>query len=64
MLFKAVRQIAKEKGIKIKRTMKKADIIREIQKSEGNFPCFGTAKDFCDQTDCIWRDDCLSKGKK
>lgn len=59
MLINDIRKMAKEKGIKIKRTMKKGDIIRAIQESEGNFPCFGTAKGFCDQMGCIWRDDCL-----
>jgi len=39
--------------------MKKADLIHAIQSKEGNFPCFGTAKDFCDQTECCWRSDCL-----
>jgi len=39
---------------------KKADLIRFIQAAEGNFSCFGYAKDFCDQPECCWRDDCLT----
>lgn len=39
--------------------MKKIDLIHAIQSKEGNFPCFGTAKDYCDQTECCWRSDCL-----
>ncbi|MDI6780832.1 MAG: SAP domain-containing protein [bacterium] len=40
--------------------MKKEDIIREIQVSEGNFDCFGTAvNNECDQETCCWREDCL-----
>ena len=39
--------------------MKKADLIRSIQKEEGNFECFGTAEDFCDQDECCWKDDCM-----
>ena len=39
--------------------MKKADLIRSIQKKEGNFECFDTAEDFCDQDECCWQDDCL-----
>lgn len=38
---------------------KKADLIRLIQRAEGNFDCFGTAKEYCDQRDCCFREDCL-----
>ena len=41
---------------------RKADLIRFIQTTEGNFPCFGHAEDFCDQLECCWRDDCLTVG--
>lgn len=37
--------------------MKKADLIHTTQSEEGDFPCFETAKDFCDQTECCWRND-------
>lgn len=37
----------------------KKELIRKIQKSEGNFECFATAKDCCDQPKCCWREDCL-----
>lgn len=39
---------------------RKADLIRSIQATEGNFACFGYAKDYCDQFKCCWRDDCLT----
>jgi hypothetical protein len=55
-----VRQVAKELGVKTAR-MKKEEIIRKIQETEGNFPCFGTAEEYCDQFDCRWRDDCLNR---
>ena len=38
----------------------KADFIRALQSKEGNFPCFETANNFCDQIDCCWRSACLS----
>jgi hypothetical protein len=38
---------------------RKADLIRLIQSTEGNFPCFGNAVDYCDQDKCRWREDCL-----
>lgn len=49
---------AKELGIKPGK-MRKAELIREIQKAEGNFECFGTADNSCDQMDCCWREDCI-----
>jgi len=53
-----VRVQAKALGIKTSRR-KKADVIRDIQRAEGNFPCFGTAVDHCNQTDCCWREACM-----
>ncbi len=38
----------------------KTDLIREIQRREGNFECFGTARGNCDQLACIFRTLCLS----
>lgn len=59
MTLKEIKEMAKEKGIKVG-NMKKANIIRTIQKSEGNFECFGTAiTGMCDQMNCLWREDCL-----
>ena len=54
-----VKSKAKELGIK---SGKKAgaELIRTIQKAEGNFPCFKTATGSCDQSECLWRTDCLS----
>ncbi|MDH5297490.1 MAG: Rho termination factor N-terminal domain-containing protein [Desulfobulbaceae bacterium] len=40
--------------------MKKTDLIRAIQSTEGNYPCFQTATDFCDQDGCCWRGDCMT----
>jgi hypothetical protein len=40
--------------------LKEKAIIHAIQIAEGNFPCFLTAKDFCDQVNCCWRAECLS----
>lgn len=60
MTLKKIKEIAKEKGIKVGNT-KKENIIRSIQRAEGNFDCFGTAKDgVCDQFNCLWRKDCLA----
>jgi len=62
MKIQRVRSIAKEMGVKSAR-MSKGEIIRAIQEAEGNFPCFGTAREgHCDQGDCAWREDCIPQG--
>ena len=53
-----IRKRAKELGIKSSR-MKKVDLIRSIQVSEGNIACFGTERvQYCGEEACLWRDDC------
>jgi hypothetical protein len=37
----------------------KEELIREIQRAEGNFDCFGTAQGYCDQMECAFRSLCL-----
>jgi hypothetical protein len=62
MNIQRVRAIAKAIGVNSAR-MSKGAIIRTIQKAEGNFPCFGTARDgFCDREDCMWKEDFLPTG--
>jgi hypothetical protein len=39
--------------------LNKKELIHSIQIAEGNFPCFLTARSFCDQINCCWRDECL-----
>jgi len=59
MTLKQIKEIAKTKGIKAG-NMKKETLIRSIQLAEGNFACFGTAAaGDCNQTNCLWRADCL-----
>jgi len=59
MKFQEIKAIAKVKGIKTV-NMKKPELIRTIQKSEGNFDCYGSATSgSCDQVNCLWRKDCL-----
>jgi hypothetical protein len=42
----------------------KVELIRAIQKAEGNFDCYGTASDYCDQVDCSFRSTCLGEAPK
>lgn len=58
MTVKKLQKMAKELGVKIG-GLRKAEMIREIQRAEGNFDCFGTATDHCDQLGCLFREDCL-----
>jgi hypothetical protein len=55
-----VRKKAKTLGI-VGSKMKKDELIRAIQQGEGNFPCFKSGQDKCDQNECLWREDCLSQ---
>jgi hypothetical protein len=59
MKMQEVREKAKVLGLKKTFGLSKAELIRQIQMAEGNFDCFGTAKDFCDQFQCCFREDCL-----
>jgi len=61
MNLKEIKEMAKQHSIKSAK-MKKADLIRAIQKSEGNFDCFGSAlSGECSQQDCMWRSDCMGE---
>jgi hypothetical protein len=59
MKMQEVREKAKALGLKKTFGLSKVELIRQIQRAEGNFDCFGTAKDFCDQFRCCFREDCL-----
>ena len=64
MQMQEIRTIAKDIGLKTSR-VSKVDLVRSIQSAEGNFKCFATAADgVCDQTGCIWREDCFAAAKK
>jgi hypothetical protein len=54
-----IKTIAKAQGINA-RNLKKTDLIRTIQKAEGNSDCYGSATyGICEQMICLWREDCL-----
>ncbi len=63
MKMQDIRAIGKRYGISsFGKT--KAELIRQIQRAEGNFDCFGTATDHCDQLDCCFRSLCLHTDTK
>ncbi|MFO7604514.1 MAG: SAP domain-containing protein [Gammaproteobacteria bacterium] len=64
MDMQQIRDRARTFGIKTSR-MSKVQLVKAIQHSEGNFSCFASAIDgACDQTQCLWRDDCFAAAKK
>jgi hypothetical protein len=42
----------------------KTSLIREIQIAEGNFDCFGSAVEYCDQWGCRYRPLCFDEAQK
>jgi hypothetical protein len=58
MKLDEIKKIAEKHGIKPGK-MRKADLVREIQKAEGNPSCYETGQSQgCGQPQCSWRDDC------
>lgn len=58
MKVQEIREIAARMGIKAGK-MKKAELIRAIQQTEGNEDCFETGRSAsCGQDRCLWRGDC------
>ncbi len=60
MKMQQIREIAKEKSVKAGK-MSKTELIRSIQRAEGNNDCFaGENVNGCDQVNCLWREDCVA----
>lgn len=56
-----IRKLARERGLKPARLTKR-ELIKLIQRSEGNFDCYASAdQGHCDQLDCLWIDPCLKE---
>jgi hypothetical protein len=63
MKMQEIRNITKERGLKVGK-MNKVNLIRTIQRAEGNADCFGTEHvKICGQTNCLWREDCLADAR-
>jgi hypothetical protein len=60
MKMHEVRAIAKGLGIN-SFGKSKAELVKEIQRKQGNFDCFGSTTNYCDQLSCLFRSSCLSK---
>lgn len=60
MKVQQVRDIARSKGLQPGKA-EKVELVKTIQRQEGNFDCFATAHaGMCDQSGCLWREDCFS----
>ena len=58
MKITQVKEIATQRGVKAGK-LNKGDLVRTIQQSEDNEPCFDTGKAAsCGQAGCLWREDC------
>ncbi len=58
MTKEEVKKFAVQRGIAPGK-LNKVDLIRLIQITEGNEPCYMTGKaSVCGQSDCLWRADC------
>ncbi|UCE89908.1 MAG: SAP domain-containing protein [Pseudomonadota bacterium] len=64
MHMQDIRDVARGRGMKTGR-LTKVELVREIQRTEGNADCFATvSSDTCQQIACLWRDDCQALDKK
>jgi len=59
MRISEIEKKARFLGIKDTWKYSKKELIKTIQRKEGNFDCYGTAISNCDQMLCCWRGDCL-----
>jgi hypothetical protein len=59
MKLQEIKEIAKKYAIKAGK-MSKLELIRTIQRAEGNNDCFATSYvRECNQINCLWREDCM-----
>ena len=59
MRLEKIQKMAKAMGIPSLK-MKKAQLIRAIQRAEDNIECYGTKRvDNCQEMACFWKSDCL-----
>ncbi|MDD2680125.1 MAG: SAP domain-containing protein [Candidatus Omnitrophica bacterium] len=59
MRLSEVEKRAKSLGIRDTWRLSKRDLIKIIQRTEGNTDCFGTKRGSCEQLLCCWRSDCI-----
>ena len=63
MRLSEIEKKARVKGVRDTWKFSKKELIKEIQRKEGNFDCFGAAIAYCGQEKCLFREDCLVSSK-
>jgi len=64
MNMQEIREIAQTHGLKAGK-LSKVELVRTIQREEGNYDCFATPTvETCGQDGCLWRGDCLKLSAK
>jgi hypothetical protein len=58
MKLQEIREIAGKMGIAAGK-LNKTELIRTIQRTEGNTDCYALRGHECDQINCLWRKDCM-----
>jgi hypothetical protein len=60
LMLQDVRTIAEKRGVDAG-NLNKTELIRAIQRAEGNKDCYMSAQVlYCEQTNCLWREDCTA----
>ncbi len=60
MKMQEIKSMAMSMGIMPMKGMDKTEMIRAIQRAEGNPECFATMDPaMCSQMNCLWRKDCI-----
>jgi len=59
MRLSEIEKKAKSLGIKDTWRYSKKDLIKTIQRKEGNFDCFGNSRGSCSQSVCCWHTECV-----
>ena len=60
MRLLVIEKVAKSMGINDTWKYSKRELIKNIQRKEGNKECFATrTRSVCGQLDCCWRSDCI-----
>jgi len=64
MKMEAIRTIARSLDLH-PGNLSKIQLIKAIQSEEGNFDCYAAGYGgVCDQTGCLWREDCFDAAKR
>jgi len=64
MKINEIKKMAKAMGLETG-SMKKADVIRAVQKAENNIDCYATQRvASCAEDRCLWRSDCQKANRE